>query len=111
MMSEYLVNKYGNKVYVMGFTSYHTKGFQVRNDSITDESLEYILNKNKVGLGFIDFNRLKENPYYGNEKFKASFNVIEGHANWLNIFDGMYYINDNSVYRDMTTLKYVNNNE
>lgn len=111
MMAEYLVNKYGNKVYVMGFTSYHTKGFQVRNNSITNESLEYILNKNKVSLGFINFNTLKKNLYYGNEKFKASFNVIEGHANWLNIFDGMYYINDNSVYRDMLTLKYINNNE
>lgn len=115
LMGEQLYNRLGNELYSMALTSLN----QRYPDYYTQEMINYIQAENggkmaadyppgelerTIGtvtndapFAFVDFERLRDKEGYRDVLFEMSA-IYKKHGQWLNMYDGLYYIRDMEAF-------------
>lgn len=107
VFAEHIVNYYGDNVYSLALTSsrgtskipYNFEGIETTVINAPENSLESILDQRNINYGFVNFiDLLNKKPKLKNFKFNS---IMLGYVNqsgkWLNVFDGIFYIRENSI--------------
>lgn len=95
---EYLNDKFGEKIYSLGFTAAYGKMLNINNNKIvelnnpTDGSIEDILLKEKKDYIFVDFNNKRTFLQFNKILECKVLGNIELKSNWTDQFGGIFFI-------------------
>ncbi|MVO08754.1 hypothetical protein GOQ30_06200 [Flavobacterium sp. TP390] len=106
VFGEHIKKEYGNLVFSLAFTSSRGVSKMPYNMETIEEviikapknCLEERLDKKNISYGYINFDKInRQNPKLKENKFNS---IMLGYTNqygkWLNVFDGLIYIRENS---------------